>query len=155
MRIRRPPFLLSFSLVFMILASLLATCGSSSSTGGSTSSTTGCKSSQHASSNVSQAPVVEPAAFSTTQRKSGGAAKALQDVSIGLGYIPDIQFAPFYVAQSKGYYNAAGLNVTFHHGIVNDLIGSMVLGHDNFVFAHLGTGRHNRDDLRYGIKRYQ
>ncbi len=59
----------------------------------------------------------------------------LKKVSIGLGYIPDIQFAPFYVAQSKGYYKAAGLDVTFHHGIVPDLIGSMVLGHDNFVFA--------------------
>ena len=60
---------------------------------------------------------------------------ALKKVSIGLGYIPDIQFAPFYVAQSKGYYKGAGLDVTFHHGIVNDLIGSMVLGRDNFVFA--------------------
>ena len=60
---------------------------------------------------------------------------ALTKVSIGLGYIPDIQFAPFYVAQNKGYYRDAGLDVTFHHGIVNDLIGSMVLGHDNFVFA--------------------
>jgi len=60
---------------------------------------------------------------------------ALKKVSIGLGYIPDIQFAPFYVAQSKGYYKAAGLDVTFHHGVVPDLIGSMVLGHDTFVFA--------------------
>jgi len=60
---------------------------------------------------------------------------SLTKVSIGLGYIPDIQFAPFYVAQSKGYYKAAGLDVTFHHGIVPDLIGSMVLGHDTFVFA--------------------
>jgi NitT/TauT family transport system substrate-binding protein len=59
----------------------------------------------------------------------------LSNISIGLGYIPDIQFAPFYVAQSKGYYREAGLNVTFHHGIVNDLIGSMVLGKDTFVFA--------------------
>ena len=57
------------------------------------------------------------------------------NISIGLGYIPDIQFAPFYVAQSKGYYRDAGLNVTFHHGIVNDLIGAMVLGKDNYVFA--------------------
>src|ERR1700736_5874904 len=64
-----------------------------------------------------------------------GNGASLKQVSIGLGYIPDIQFAPFYVAQSKGYYKAAGLDVTFHHGIVNDLIGSMVLGHDNFVFA--------------------
>lgn len=58
-----------------------------------------------------------------------------QKVSIGLGYIPDIQFAPFYVAQSKGYYKAAGLDVTFHHGIVPDLIGSMVAGQNTFVFA--------------------
>ncbi len=59
----------------------------------------------------------------------------LKSVSIGLGYIPDIQFAPFYVAQSKGYYKAAGLDVTFHHGIVPDLIGSMVAGKNDFVFA--------------------
>jgi NitT/TauT family transport system substrate-binding protein len=60
---------------------------------------------------------------------------SLKDVSIGLGYIPDIQFAPFYVAQSKGYYKAAGLNVTFNHGVVPDLIGSMVAGKNTFVFA--------------------
>ena len=52
-----------------------------------------------------------------------------------MGYIPDIQFAPFYVAQSKDYYKSAGLDVTFNHGVVNDLIGAMVLGKDNFVFA--------------------
>lgn len=64
-----------------------------------------------------------------------GSGTSLKKISIGLGYIPDIQFAPFYVAQSKGYYKAAGLDVTFHPGDVNDLIGSMVLGKDNFVFA--------------------
>lgn len=57
------------------------------------------------------------------------------NVSIAFGYIPDIQFAPFYVAQSKGYYSAVGLNVTFHSGFVNDLIGSVAVGHDTFVFA--------------------
>lgn len=60
---------------------------------------------------------------------------SLKNVSIGLGYVPDIQFAPFYVAQSKGYYKAAGLNVTFHHGVVPDLIGSMEAGKNDFVFA--------------------
>src|SRR5207245_433004 len=64
-----------------------------------------------------------------------GNGASLKKVSIGLGYIPDIQFAPFYVAQSKGYYKAAGLNVDFHHGFVNDLIGSLAVGHDTFVFA--------------------
>jgi NitT/TauT family transport system substrate-binding protein len=59
----------------------------------------------------------------------------LTNVSIAFGYIPDIQFSPFYVAQQKGYYKAAGLHVDFHHGFVNDLIGSLALGHDTFVFA--------------------
>src|SRR6266700_3263692 len=75
------------------------------------------------------------AACGNSTSPSATSGTTLKKVSIGLGYIPDIQFAPFYVAQSKGYYKAAGLDVTFHHGIVNDLIGSMVLGHDNFVFA--------------------
>nr|BBH91840.1 riboflavin-binding protein RibY [Thermogemmatispora argillosa] len=56
-------------------------------------------------------------------------------MTIGLGYIPDIQFAPFYVAKAKGYYSQAGLNVTINHGIVTDLIGSMVAGRNTFVFA--------------------
>ena len=59
----------------------------------------------------------------------------LKSISVGLGYIPDIQFAPFYLAQSKGYYKVAGLDVTFHHGIVPDLVGSMVAGKNDFVFA--------------------
>src|SRR5689334_7789547 len=66
---------------------------------------------------------------------SHGSGTAPQKISIGLGYIPDIQFAPFYVAQSKGYYKAAGLDVTFNHGIVPDLVGSMVAGKNTFVFA--------------------
>src|SRR6059058_5508498 len=93
---RRSSFVLTFSALCLLLALIVAACGSSNTDTGGTS---------------------------------------LKKVSIGLGYIPDIQFAPFYVAQSKGYYKNAGLDVTFHHGIVNDLIGSMVLGHDTFVFA--------------------
>ena len=73
----------------------------------------------------------------TTTGTSGNSGQTanLKTISIGLGYIPDIQFAPFYVAQSKGYYKDAGLNVIFHHGIVPDLIGSMVAGKNDFVFA--------------------
>lgn len=74
---------------------------------------------------------------SSTTSGGGNATPApgTKNISIGLGYIADIQFAPFYVAQSKGYYKAAGLNVTFNQGIVPNLIGSMVAGKNNFVFA--------------------
>src|SRR5215469_9028221 len=65
----------------------------------------------------------------------GSGSTALASASIGLGYIPDIQFAPFYVAVNKGYYKEAGLNVTLNHGIVTDLFGEMMSGKDTFVFA--------------------
>ncbi len=71
----------------------------------------------------------------TTSNTSTVPVPTMKNVSIGLGYIPDIQFAPFYVAQARGYYKAAGLNVTFHHGVVPDLIGSMIAGKNDFVFA--------------------
>jgi NitT/TauT family transport system substrate-binding protein len=64
-----------------------------------------------------------------------GGKSSLTSVSIGLGYIPDIQFAPFYVAVNKGYYQAAGLDVKLNHGIVPDLFGEMMAGKDTFVFA--------------------
>jgi NitT/TauT family transport system substrate-binding protein len=62
-------------------------------------------------------------------------AAGTKKISIGLGYVPDIQFSPFYVAKTKGYYSAAGLDVTFNHGVVPDLVGSMIAGKSDFVFA--------------------
>jgi NitT/TauT family transport system substrate-binding protein len=133
----RPSFLLSFSLFLVTLSLVLAACGSGPVSNNTASTATpGCKTSNHTSVASNSAPVTtQLAAFSEGYNHTARAATTLKNVSIGLGYIPNIQFAPFYVAQSKGYYQAAGLNVTFHHGLVNDLIGSMVLGHDNFVFA--------------------
>jgi NitT/TauT family transport system substrate-binding protein len=44
------------------------------------------------------------------------------DLKVGLGYIPSVQFAPFYLADQKGYYRQAGLNVTFENKIDPDLV---------------------------------
>src|SRR5258708_6152397 len=66
---------------------------------------------------------------------TSGTPGSLTNVSIGLGYIQDIQFAPFYVAVNKGFYKQHGLNVTLNHGIVPDLMGEMVAGKSTFVFA--------------------
>jgi NitT/TauT family transport system substrate-binding protein len=43
-------------------------------------------------------------------------------LTVGLGYIPSIQFAQFYRAQQQGYYRDAGLDVTFQHQIDAQLI---------------------------------
>lgn len=56
-------------------------------------------------------------------------------LTVGLTYFPDIQFAPFYVADAKGYYKDAGLSVTFHHGIENNEFGLLAAGHEDAIFA--------------------
>jgi NitT/TauT family transport system substrate-binding protein len=47
---------------------------------------------------------------------------ALAPLTVGLGYIPSVQFAQFYLAQQAGYYRAAGLDVTFQNKIDPDLV---------------------------------
>ena len=43
-------------------------------------------------------------------------------LTVGLGYIPSVQFAPFYLAQQAGYYRDAGLDVSFQNKIDPDLV---------------------------------
>jgi len=43
-------------------------------------------------------------------------------LTVGLGYIPSVQFAQFYLAQRAGYYADAGLAVTLQNKIDPDLI---------------------------------
>jgi ABC-type nitrate/sulfonate/bicarbonate transport systems, periplasmic components len=43
-------------------------------------------------------------------------------LKVGLGYLPSVQFAPFYLAQQAGYYASAGLDVTFDEKIDSDVI---------------------------------
>ncbi|MBM7825426.1 NitT/TauT family transport system substrate-binding protein [Arcanobacterium pluranimalium] len=56
--------------------------------------------------------------------------------TLGLTYIPDVQFAPVYVAEKKGYFKEAGLNVTLrHHGAQENLFGALQSGDEDIVFA--------------------
>ena len=80
---------------------------------------------------------------------NGTSTAPLKDVSIGLSYNPDIQFAPFYVALSRGYYKAVGLNVTLNHGTVDTAFATLVAGKSLFAFAGgdelLGELNKNKD----------
>jgi NitT/TauT family transport system substrate-binding protein len=65
-----------------------------------------------------------------------GASAEGNSLTVGLTYIPNIQFAPFYVAQSLGYYKAVGLDVTLrHHGASEDEFGALISGKENLIFA--------------------
>ncbi len=52
----------------------------------------------------------------------------LRPLSVGLGYIPSVQFAPFYLAQTSGMYADAGLDVTLQNQIDPDLITLIAQG---------------------------
>jgi NitT/TauT family transport system substrate-binding protein len=69
-------------------------------------------------------------------------------LTVGLTYVPNIQFAPFYVAQALGYYRDAGLDVTFHHhGASEDEFAALVAGQEDAIFAGgdeiVGARAHN------------
>ncbi len=66
----------------------------------------------------------------------GSAADTPHNITIGLTYVPNIQFAPVYVAQSLGYYHDAGLNVTLrHHSLAEDEFGAFVAGQENMIYV--------------------
>jgi NitT/TauT family transport system substrate-binding protein len=57
-------------------------------------------------------------------------------VTIGLSFVPNIQFAPYYIAQEKGFYREAGLDVSFnHHGVGADLFAALVAGQETMMMA--------------------
>ncbi len=67
---------------------------------------------------------------------SGESSSSLTPLTVGLTYVPNIQFAPFYVAEALGYYKAAGLNVTLrHHNVGEDEFAAIAAGRENVIFA--------------------
>jgi NitT/TauT family transport system substrate-binding protein len=59
----------------------------------------------------------------------------LQKVRLGIGYVPDVQFAPLYVAQNKGFYADEGLEVDIEYGFENDFVALAARGEREFAIA--------------------
>lgn len=66
---------------------------------------------------------------------SPAAPPTTQQLTLGLGYIPDVQFAPFYTAVREGFYAAEGLSIEFQHGPVNELLVQQAAGKLPFILA--------------------
>jgi NitT/TauT family transport system substrate-binding protein len=98
-----PPF--RIVVLVAALAVVLAACGGSAATAIPSTCSATC----------------QPSASASAPTAPSGSVVATK-LTVGLGYIPSVQFAPFYLAQQKGYYAAEGLDVTFQNAIDADLV---------------------------------
>jgi NitT/TauT family transport system substrate-binding protein len=56
-------------------------------------------------------------------------------VTLSMGYIPNVQFTPFYVADAEGYFGELNIDATIEHGFVNDLIALVGSGARDFAIT--------------------
>lgn len=58
-------------------------------------------------------------------------------VKLAMGFIPNVQFTPFYVAYTRGYFADEGIDLTFDYGMETDLLKLLAAGERQFV---IGSG---------------
>jgi NitT/TauT family transport system substrate-binding protein len=80
-------------------------------------------------------PTSTPPPPSPTPSAPSQPAAQLQHIDLGVGYIPNVQFAPLYVAQAKGFFAEQGLEVALEYGFENDFVALTGQGKRQFAVA--------------------
>ncbi|MCB0115713.1 MAG: ABC transporter substrate-binding protein, partial [Caldilineaceae bacterium] len=62
---------------------------------------------------------------------------ALRPIKLGVGFIPSVQFAPYYVGIAQGFYAEEGIDLSLDYGFENDYL--KLVGTDEFQFM-VGSG---------------
>ncbi len=68
-----------------------------------------------------------------TSSQSANEAGELRTIKLPMGYIPNIQYAPFYVAVDKGYFAEEGIQIEFDYSFETD--GMKLVGAGELPFA--------------------
>ena len=78
-------------------------------------------------------PVLVPMFWLLLGCGSGPASRQSQKMTLAMGYVPNVQFTPFYVAIEKGYFAHEGIEIEFDYGWETDLL--KLVGSDELHFA--------------------
>jgi NitT/TauT family transport system substrate-binding protein len=76
-----------------------------------------------------------PTSPAATEVPAEGAPAALREVVVAMPYIPNVQFAHFYLADRRGYYAEEGLQVTFDYNFETDVVQRAAQGTVGFAAA--------------------
>jgi NitT/TauT family transport system substrate-binding protein len=82
-------------------------------------------------------PVTMPQNAPQNANVTAEAQAELTPLSIGVGYVPNVQFASFYVAMEKGFFAEEGLDVSLEYGFENDYLKLVGVGERQFM---VGSG---------------
>lgn len=79
-----------------------------------------------------------PVAPGLVSRSETGAEDVdLRPVRLGVGFVPSVQFAPFYVGMARGFFAAEGLDLQMEYGFENDYLKLVGTGQMPFM---IGSG---------------
>lgn len=84
---------------------------------------------------AAQSPLATPATIDTTA--TSPLATPLTKVTLAMGFIPSVQFAPFYLAEERGYFEQVGLDIEPRYGSESDLL--KLVGTNELQFM-IGSG---------------
>ncbi len=68
---------------------------------------------------------------------TSGASAPNEAVSLGVGFVPNVQFAPIYVGIEKGFFADEGIDLTLAYGFENDYLTLVGTGNEDFM---IGSG---------------
>lgn len=102
--------------------------------------------------------IVAPGGPAEARRAAHPGSAGLSKVVVATGFVPNVEFAPFYVAQDLGFYKAMVLDVTMNYDRVSNLMQAVSSGRYTFGVASgdaVAIGKSQGANITYVMAQYQ